>query len=189
MTFSLLAAASSATRAERLVAAARELADETGSSAFTVAQVSARAGLSLKAFYRSFHGKDELLIALLEDDSRMGVEIIAGRLANAPDPLRTYVDELFALASRPDAAGYAAILVREYRRLGEHHRDELQSALEPLTTLLASHLATADPKRDAETMFGVLMNGINDIVLGRVDDVAEHAGYLHQFCTRGLESL
>src|SRR5437016_7632098 len=69
-------------RMERLVAAARELANETGTAAFTVTQVTERAGLSLKSFYRCFPGKDELLIALLEEDSRLGAAI----LAEAIDP-------------------------------------------------------------------------------------------------------
>ena len=43
-----------------------------------------------------------------------------------------------------------------------------------------------DPKRDARTMFGVLLDGIHDIVVGRVADTSEHARYLHHFCTRGV---
>ena len=39
-------------RMERLVDAARQLANESGSAAFTVAQVAERAALSLKSFYR-----------------------------------------------------------------------------------------------------------------------------------------
>ena len=174
-------------RAERLVTAARELANETGNSAFTVAQVSARAGLSLKSFYRCFRGKDELLIALLEDDSRLGASIINDRLRDADNPLRTYVDELFTLAATPDAAGYAAILVREHRRLSEQHRDEVQRALEPLTSMLADLLDTSDPKRDAATMFGVLLSGIHEIIVQRVD-AAELADYVYGFCTRGVNA-
>ena len=66
---------------ERCVAAARELASETASAAFTVAQIAARAGLSLKSFYRCFPGKDELLLALLEDDSQIGARALAERVA------------------------------------------------------------------------------------------------------------
>src|ERR1700689_1900278 len=64
-------------RMERCVAAARELASETTSAAFTVAQIAARANLSLKSFYRCFPGKDELLLALIEDDSQIGARALA----------------------------------------------------------------------------------------------------------------
>src|ERR1700694_1485719 len=67
-------------RMERCVAAARELATETTSAAFTVAQIASRAGLSLKSFYRCFPGKDELLLALIEDDSQIGAHALAERV-------------------------------------------------------------------------------------------------------------
>jgi AcrR family transcriptional regulator len=170
----------------RLVAAARELADEMGSAAFTVAQVADRAGASFKAFYRCFRGKDDLLLALIEDDSRRGAAVLEHSIARHTDPLEGFVDELFAMLSVPGAAGYAGVLVREYRRLGEHHPEELDVALAPLTSLLASLITTADPKRDAQTMFGVLIGGVHDVLLGRVDDPAELAAYLHRFCTHGM---
>ena len=105
-------------RPQRLVGAARELANETGSAAFTVAQVAARAGLSLKSFYRCFRGKDDLLIALLAEESAVGAVLFEQLLAGRPDPLHTFVRELFALATLPGSAGYAGVLVREHRRLG-----------------------------------------------------------------------
>ena len=133
-------------RMERCVAAARELANETTSAAFTVAQVAARAGLSLKSFYRCFPGKDELLLALLEDDSQIGARVLAERIAVYDEPvaaLHAYVTELFGLASLPGAVGYAGVLVREHRRLSEHHPLELRVALAPLVELLAEHIAAA----------------------------------------------
>ena len=79
------------------------------------------------------------------------------------------------------------MLVREYLRLVEHHDDELRAALAPLLDLLARtsrHRRSRD--RDAATMFGVLLGGIHDVVVGRVDDPHELAQYLHRFCTQGV---
>jgi AcrR family transcriptional regulator len=180
-------------RMERCVAEARRLANETTSAGFTVAQVAGRAGLSLKSFYRCFPGKDELLLALLEDDSHIGARVLAERLAAHPDPveaLHAYVTELIALASLPGAVGYAGVLVREHRRLSEHHPLELRGALAPLVELLATHIAgateTTDAGRDAETMFRVLLQGIDDVVVGRVDDPSALSEYLWRFCWSGL---
>jgi AcrR family transcriptional regulator len=180
-------------RMERCIAAARDLANETGTAAFTVAQIAARAGVSLKSFYRCFPGKDELLLALLEDDSRIGARVLAEQVGTRADPvaaLHACVTELFALLSLPGALGYAGVLVREHRRLSEHHPLELRVALAPLVELLAQHIDAAtdsrDARRDAETMFRVLLGGIDDVVVGRVTDARELAAYLWQFCWSGL---
>lgn len=174
-------------RPARLVAAARDLANETGTAAFTVAQVAQRARLSLKSFYRCFRGKDDLLLALLRDDSGLGAQILRERTASVAEPLRTYVDVLFEMATDPAAVGYAGILVREHRRLSDVDPLGLDHALAPLTDLLAELIGTEEARRDAHTMLGVLIAGIHDVLSGRVSDPPEHARYLYRFCTRGLE--
>jgi AcrR family transcriptional regulator len=181
----------------RLVAAARDLANETGSAAFTVVQVAQRAGFSLKVFYRCFAGKDELLLALIEEDSRLGAGLLADHLAVHSGPaerLRAYVEGLFGLLTHPGAVGYAGVLVREHRRLGEARPRELQQSLAPLLDLLASELVSAnaagvteirDPDRAAATVFGVLLGGINDVTTGQADP-PEMATWLWRFCWSGL---
>jgi AcrR family transcriptional regulator len=181
-------------RMERCVAAARELANETSSAGFTVAQIAARANLSLKSFYRCFPGKDELLLALLEHDSHIGAQVLAERVGTRTEPvaaLHACVTELFALLSVPGAIGYAGVLVREHRRLSEHYPLELRVALAPLVELVAQHIsaatASADPRRDAETMFRILLQGIDDVIVGRAANAHELGEYLWTFCWQGLE--
>lgn len=188
MTFSPVAPSDVDARPDRLVQAARDLANETGSAAFTVAQVTARAELSLKSFYRCFPGKDDLLLALLAADSKLGATVLAERIGGrtGEDAIKAYVVELFDMLSLPGAAGYAGVLVREYLRLNEHHDDELREALAPLLDLLALHLDTRQRHRDAITMFGVLLGGIHDVVVGRTDNTSELAEYLYRFCTKGV---
>ena len=163
------------------------------SAAFTVAQIAQRASLSLKSFYRCFPGKDELLLALLEDDSQIGAHALAQRVGERESnvaALHACVTELFALISQSGQLGYASVLVREHRRLSEHYPLELRVALAPLVELLAEHIAAAtntpDPRRDAETMFRVILQGIDDVVVGRVTDANEQAEYLWRFCWGGL---
>jgi AcrR family transcriptional regulator len=179
---------------ERCIAVARELANETSSAAFTVAQIATRANVSLKSFYRCFPGKDELLLALLEDDSHIGARVLAEGVGTRDDPvasLHACVTELFALLSVPGALGYAGVLVREHRRLSERYPLELRVALAPLIEMIAVHIAAAtstdDPRRDAETMFRILLQGIDDVIVGRVDDAIELGEYLWSFCWQGLE--
>jgi AcrR family transcriptional regulator len=181
-------------RMERCIAAARELANETSSAAFTVAQIAARANVSLKSFYRCFPGKDELLLALLEDDSHIGARVLNERVGRRENPvaqLHAYVTELFALLSVPGALGYAGVLVREHRRLSERYPLELRVALAPLIELIAVHIAaatsTSDARRDAETMFRILLHGIDDVIVGRSGNATELGEYLWNFCWKGLE--
>jgi AcrR family transcriptional regulator len=184
-------------RMERLVDAARSLANESGSAAFTVAQVAERAGLSLKSFYRCFSGKDHLLLALLEEESRRGAAILGGMVDayDAPvERLRAYVQGIFELLTYPDAIGYAGVLVREHRRLAEDHPDELDAALRPLVDRLRSELASGvrageledvEPRRAAETVFALVLASIHEVTLGRAEP-RERAAYLWRFCWSGL---
>src|ERR1700689_236163 len=86
------------TVAHYLVEAARALMWETGTPMFTVTQVVAAAGTSLKSFYRCFESKDELLVALFEDDARRGAEALAMAVDRHDDPVarvRCAVEGLF----------------------------------------------------------------------------------------------
>ena len=105
-------------RLERILDATRELTDANEDASFTVVEVADRAGVSLKSFYRSFTGKDDVLLALLEEDSRAGARMLRDALDRTPDPdarVERYVRTLFKLARQ--APGYSRVLVQEHRRL------------------------------------------------------------------------
>jgi len=184
------AAARSMARLERLLAATRELADTNEDASFTVAEVAERAGVSLKSFYRSFTGKDDLLLALLEEESRTGATMLAAALDRADGPharLERYVRALFNLARQ--APGYSRVLVREYRRLGTERPAELTAALAPFLDLLQVEIAAASPVDDAaraaEIVFAVLLDGLADVTLaGR--DSKEVVSSVWQFVAGGL---
>jgi AcrR family transcriptional regulator len=191
------ARARSVARLERLVAAARELAGETGAASFTVAQVVERAGQSIKSFYRSFESKDDLLLALVEEDTRTGADLLAAavnRRRTPADRLRAYVTGLFKLLTEPGASGYAGVLVGEHRRLSEERPDDLDAALVSLVGLLEHEITAAadagaievdDPARATATVFGVLLNGVHDVTVRGADPLAV-GEQLWQFCWNGL---
>ena len=191
------ARARSADRLERLVVAARALANETGSAAFTVAQVAARAGVNLKGFYRYFASKDDLLVALLEEDSRLGAELLRTQVDRHADPetrLRSAVTGTLELITWPGALGYAGVLIREHRRLAESRPEELNRALAPIIDVLTEEVRGAvdagvavapDPRRVARTMFALVLEAIHDVVLGRAEPLAE-AQFVWDFCWHGV---
>jgi len=184
-------------RAQRLVAAARDLADEHQSAAFTVVEVATRAGSSLKGFYRCFAGKDDLLVALLADDSKIGAEMLAERVAAESSHaarLRTCMTGLFALCTLPDSEGYARVLASEHRRLSQERTDDLRAALAPIVEVIAHAVRDAAlagaaestaPERDADTVFSLVLDGIHAVFYGRAD-ADDQAEYLWQFCGRAL---
>ena len=189
--------ARSVERLERFVAAARDLANAEGSAAFTVSQVSRHAGLSLKSFYRCFAGKDDLLVALLEEDSRLGASLLAESVDAQSEPalrLRAYVRGVFELLTHPGALGYARMLVQEHRRLAEERPETLRAALAPMVDLLAHEIDRAkdrgvatstDPARDAQTIFVLVLEGIHELALGHGEPL-EQADYLWRFCAAAL---
>jgi hypothetical protein len=133
----------------------------------------------------------------LEEDSATGAWLLAQYLEGRQGPVdrvHGYIEGIFELLTHPGAVGYAGVLVREHRRLGEERPRELQQALAPLVDLLTSALAAAhaagsadiqDPARTATTVFGVLLGGINDVTTGRADP-REIADWLWKFCWSGL---
>src|SRR2546421_12622709 len=80
------AAARSMERLERLLKATPELADANEDASFTVAEVAERARVSLKSFYRSVTGQDDLLLALLEEETRTGAAMLRAALDRTTDP-------------------------------------------------------------------------------------------------------
>lgn len=185
-------------RLGRFVDAARQLASETGDASFTVQQVVSRSGLSLKAFYRHFEGKDGLLLALIEEDTRLGAQVLAEWVDEHTDPVErlcAYVHGLLGFLALGDTH-YVSMLLREQRRLEQTDPVAMSHALAPFIDLLeavlvegaaAGTIRAGDTRRDAALVFDLVLAQIH--TLGAGPDRAttdEAAAYLWQFCWSGL---
>jgi AcrR family transcriptional regulator len=179
-----------------LVDAARALAAESGSSAFTVADVASRAGVSLRSFYRHFAGKDELILALFEVEVRLGVGLLSEALSRFRGPLERLQVYVVGLSEFiVSGSGYAALLVREHLRLGLTRPDEMRAALEPLVDLLAAELASAATageirsasRDDAILVFSLILSHVHTAVLFKPDeDPTVGSARLWEFCRSAL---
>jgi AcrR family transcriptional regulator len=180
------------------VAAARGLAVETGSSAFTVAQVVTRSGQSLKSFYRQFGGKNDLLLALLAEDIGVGAALLGERIDEHDEPIdriRAWIAGLFDLMAVGEQ-GYVSVLVREHQRLSEVRPDEMDQAVGPFVDLLARELERGveagvvrcpDPVRDARMVLHLALGAIHQLVLGRDERrPADVGAQLFEFCWHGI---
>jgi TetR/AcrR family transcriptional regulator len=187
------------TVADDLVEAARALMWESGAPVFTVSQVVAAAGTSLKSFYRSFASKDELLVALFEDDARRGAEALAALVGVHDDPverLRAAVQGLFGFITLDGRLPYAAALVREHLRLSESRPDELRAVLQPFVDILQAELDNAgrsgtlrvdDSARLARTLFHLVISHLHAFICHQIDDSAtDVADHLWLFCAAAL---
>ena len=183
-----------------LIDAARQLATEMGSADFTVQQVVRRAGQSLKSFYKYFEGKDDLLLALIEEDSLIGAAALGELVDESTDPLErlsAFVRSLVIFGSVGDR-GYVQVLLRERARLDQADNQRMAAALAPFMDLLEGLLVEAadaglvragDPGRDALMIFNLVMASIHAQVLTDDDLAGEAAAdYVWDFCRVGVSA-
>ena len=78
--------ARSVQQARVIVEAARRLIDEKGEN-FTTQELIKEAGVALQTFYRHFGSKDELLLAVLEENVEQGVDEMEAIAARESDPV------------------------------------------------------------------------------------------------------
>jgi AcrR family transcriptional regulator len=74
-------------RVQRFLDAAFSLIDEKGTTEFTIQEVIDRSQQSLRGFYQYFDGKDELLLALFEEQIREANEDLRAVVDGQTDPL------------------------------------------------------------------------------------------------------
>lgn len=105
-------------RGQQLISAASRLIHRSGGDDITVQQIAAEAGLTLRAFYQHFPGKDELLIALMEESQLVMARLLVRQAARFDDPLDRIGGALYwALDERQHTAGdYNAAMMRSVQR-------------------------------------------------------------------------
>ncbi len=195
-------------RSRRIVEAAYELLDE-GLEELTIRAVLKKTGLSRRAFYERFSGKDDLLLAVFEHTIALASDHYRAQVAHLEDPLerlRVVVTLLVLGREALDGAGSAgegrrgAAMSREHLRLADAHPDELQHALEPLLSLLAEELAAgmaqgrvrqADPQMLARLVYNLVSTTVHTELLtseGRRADRESLAAEIWTFCRGAIEA-
>lgn len=146
-------------QAREIIAAAETLM-RGGDLEFTVQRLVAEAGIALQTFYRYFSGKDELLLAVLEEEIASGTRDIAAAAAEA-DPLVRLRSIVMQILQRPinDEPPVSARMVTSlHLRLQERYPSAVDEAMRPFAELVrevvdeaaaAGLVAPIDPERDA----------------------------------------
>ena len=197
-------------RSHRIVAAAYELLEEHGLEGLTIRAVLKSTGLSRRAFYERFEGKDDLVLAVFEETIRGAAVYLNEQVTALPDPLerlRVIITHIvvgntsLTNQGRAPSNRRAAALSREHLRLAESRPADLQAALSPLLALLAQHLSagmdigrvrTADPQRMAGLVYNLVSTTVHTELLAqesaRPDPIerARLAADLWDFCRRAI---
>ena len=172
-------------RSRIIVDAAYALLDEEGLEGLTIRAVLKRTGLSRRAFYERFAGKDDLMLAVFEQTIVQAAHYYGAQAADLSDPmdrLKLIVTSI-VLGQRPlrNEAGTganrrSAALSREHLRLAESRPEDLQAALSPLLSLFAQLLAdgmkvgvvrAGSPQQLATLVYNLVSTTVHSELLAR----------------------
>jgi AcrR family transcriptional regulator len=196
-------------RSRRIVEAAYDLLNEAGLEGLTIRAVLKKTGLSRRAFYERFAGKDDLMLAVFEQTIRLAANHYRKQVAALADPMMrmNLIVICIVLGQRnlDDIGGHgnrrAAAMSREHLRLAESRPDELQVALKPLITLIAEQLSNGmkvglvrkgAPQRLAALVYNLVSTTVHTELLaqqGSRPDRARRtqlAADIWEFCRRAI---
>ncbi len=195
-------------RSRKIVDAAYELLDEEGLEGLTIRAVLNRTGLSRRAFYERFEGKDDLVLAVFEQTIRAAADRFSEQIGTLDDPLEklkllvTFIVRGRSLLMEGGHSGRrGAALSREHLRLAEARPSDLQAALAPLIDVITQALADgmavgvirpADPRRLAKLVYNLVSTTVHTELLAEeaagIDVVpsAQLAAEVWEFCRRAV---
>jgi TetR/AcrR family transcriptional regulator len=159
-------------QASRLVRAAEEMVNNE--LEVTVPALVARAQMSTKTFYRHFSSRDELMLALMEDELAIGAHLVRKEVERRADPvdrLRACVFAFVGLPGRYTSVHVRQARAREGQRLMALYPERAAQANAPLHAVFvdvlggladAGLVTLNDPELTARSMFYLLTGHIVD---------------------------
>jgi AcrR family transcriptional regulator len=181
-----------------IVEAAERLILEQGGR-FTTQELAREAGVAMQTFYRHFAGKDQLILAVIEDMVAVRTAELAEAARDLPDPvarLRRHVMGVLSELDTDARSAAARFITSEHWRLHQLYPRELEQATQPFVDLLARELGAAreagllhptDVERDAELVNRLIMSVYHHHAFAAADEPAEAVGArLWTFCLAGL---
>jgi AcrR family transcriptional regulator len=149
-----------------------------------VSDIVRTAGLSNQAFYRHFRGKDELLVALLDDGRQRLVATIERRMARADDPatqVRAWIDAVLDQARDPDAAAATRPFAVNGDRLAVRFPEETHASRDRLVDPLRPVVGDAA----ALAIYHLAMGTVHDALITRHTPSRAEADALVEFALKG----
>jgi AcrR family transcriptional regulator len=175
----------------RLIDAGYAVLRRTGGLDPRVADVVREAGLSNQAFYRHFRGKDELLLAILDDGQHRLVGYLEHRLEGvepgAPQ-VRAWIEGVMEQARNRRAAENTRPFALGSTRLADRFPDEMARSRDAVVAPLqaAVEAAGGDGVRDADTIYHLTMGAMNDALVRRTRPSPADIEHLVTFALAGI---
>jgi AcrR family transcriptional regulator len=175
----------------RLIDAAYAVMRRTETLEPRVSDIVREAGLSNQAFYRHFSGKDELLVAILDDGQRQLVTYLEHRMARAATGaarVRAWIEGVMEQARNAAAADNTRPFAINSARLADRFPEEIARSRELLVRPLREAVAEAggDPQRDADAVYQLVIGCMNDALVARRRPSNADVDHLDQFVLGGL---
>jgi AcrR family transcriptional regulator len=157
-----------AVRHAAIIAAAAELAAESGMDAVQIVPVAARAGIAAGTVYRYFPSKTDLVAALVAGIAEREVAAIRRAGAAAPRPLSALAAAIIVFSARAVRARRLAlaVLAEPLEPHGDppglQYRRALVAEFEPRIRAASAggHLPEQEPARAAAAVVGLLIEGL-----------------------------
>jgi AcrR family transcriptional regulator len=169
-----------------LIDAAFAVMARTGDIDPPVRDIVREAGLSNQAFYRHFRGKDELLVALLDDGRQRLLATIERRMSRVDGPaakVRAWIDAVLAQARDPEAAAATRPFAVNGDRLAVRFPAETQASrdrlVDPLRPIVGDAAALA--------IYHVAMGTVHDALIARRTPSRADAEAIVEFSLRGAD--
>ena len=148
---------------EKLFEAAAEVFEQQGIGAASIEAIAAAAGMTRGAFYSNFGGKDDLIIAMLEDHVERSLKHHRDLLARHREPEAFIAALRSAERGRHDPLGRAPLLHIEmilFAARSEKRRPELAKRLKARRDMVAEILT--EQKFDDPTWISSLLLALED---------------------------
>jgi AcrR family transcriptional regulator len=172
---------------ELLLTAAEAVLARGGYEGLRVDDVLAEAGLSTRAFYRHFHGKSELFLALFDREAARAGERLRRKVAAAGTPaekIEVWVASTLALAYDARLAGRTRVFLVERQVIASEFPDDVircvRLQLAPLEEAIEAGRSVgafpaAEPERDALAIHHLCSGLMTDSLLGTGSMTHDHA--------------
>lgn len=194
-------------RRRAIIAGANALLETEGLDGLTIRAVLKQTGLARRAFYESFAGKDDLVVAVFAETLKEAAAYFGAQMAELPDAFARIRAIVFGLVlgshSHWGGVGQRRVtaMVREHIRLAETRPTELESALSPLLAVIADvigagiqagQLREGDPALRATLIYNLVASTIHiELLMEESGEPASDrrqrlADEIWEFCRRAI---
>ncbi len=193
------ARAKAISRSDRFIQTAMELLEETGRADFTVQEIVERSRTSLRSFYQYFAGKDELLLAILEETIVHGVARMRQEIEGkgALESLRVVISGLYGGSGGNRSLQLSRALTSHHMALVDTNITDYVQAEAPVEQLIRELVQRGVDEGELRSdipvdalvivLFQTVMGAATMNVLNtQGGDLARHAETLWEFCRVGL---